>query len=1011
MDKCPICGTKVRTAGAESPSQSEKAIDQSNEYLDREIPSVNLPEIKRLCPLCAMEVDDTSDRCPRCGIPLRQEPALQEEPKSCPECGALSPASEKNCVKCGARFAAPPSTASKPYLGTIPPRTVAPPSTETIPRHPVTTPATKGFTNGRRGAVNGSSVALGKGGTSGQGMINGTGVTNGTGVSELKEVRLGKSKTHGLKWQFYAILVAIAVVIPLFIFIAYPGGKGMAVDGDFDDWNNADMFGMQVPAGTSEIAVDAWSVHNQAGSLFFYIDAEDNLMVSSNVDSYFVFVDSDNDPGTGYSVCGMGAEYLLEVDGWEGQVRSTSVMEFGPSTDETDWNGWSEMGYIDVSVVSNKLEGRAELPDAPGPDARYLLVSQANSPDQDYSVSYPVPEDGGLLIAHLEIGSSIDKNLGTVPAETSSSFARLMLTCDGAGGDITQVNPTVLGASLSSSFGDIHLARGESKSLDVKVDTSSSAKAALVSVVLGNDDFISSFGDVTILQNTVSAYVSSAPASIEIDGAFGDWVGRTVPDNDSSAVSNSNIDMTATGFADMPDFAAFYISVEGQMFQGVYAPSAKAKPTGGGGGGGSIIVNRRSGEDVLRIYIDSDLSISTGLSMVRATKTIGADYLIDVRGVNGKIMSKSIQMYDGTDWILAGEDISVAKDAQQLELSVPTTSIGGATMFAAIVETTDWRARGDWAWTGSVLDPWVIDEFGNTYMSTDGSTWSYLGTPTLEPGDRVVDIAVSIGSQGGDIFLVTNTGRTYYWVPDTSTNWTAGETNPIDTATYSEAVSMTFYQNAGAWLLTQNGSYFYLMDAHKSTKQWTYQDVAAVGVTDFTDIVYLGGTMYALRSGANTTLSYSNNGNSFTALTNPTGSIANHTQFTYIGNGPGPTDDQIFVLCENGDIRYSSDGGQTWSSLGDLPPPSTNTTAYVGLGFDPAGYLWVVNSDGQTYRSTDTTTFNNFTFMGQAPIGDIVAILPTTVVIPEFSYMLLPVLCTLFLLVSRRIVARRKVPR
>ena len=285
-------------------------------------------------------------------------------------------------------------------------------------------------------------------------------------------------------------------------------------------------------------------------------------------------------------------------------------------------------------------------------------------------------------------------------------------------------------------------------------------------------------------------------------------------------------------------------------------------------------------------------------------------------------------------------------------------------------------------------------------MSSDGATWSYLGTPTLEPGDRIVDIAVSIGAQGGDIFLVTNTGRTYYWIPGTSTSWTAGETNPIDIATYSEAVSMSFYQNSGAWLLTKNGSYFWLMDAHKSQKEWTYQDLAASGVTDFTDLVYSGGTMYALRSGMNSSLLYSNNGNSFTSVTSPTGSTSNQTQFTYLEGGAGSSDDRIFVLCENGNIRYSSNGGQAWSALGDLPVPTgSNTSKYVALGIDPAGFMWIVTDTGYTYRSTDTTTYNNYIYMGQSPISSIVAILPTTVVIPEFPMLVAPVLAIVFFIV------------
>jgi hypothetical protein len=1018
QDKCPLCGTQARKVGSEAPQQSDAHKEPSEEYLTRDIPSANLPEIKRLCPVCAMSVDDNIGRCPRCGIPLRQESEKREEMLSCPECGALSPISAKSCVKCGVGFAEVGIPASKPTTDAKTPGETRAPRTQEGLAHPaestsrISVPSTvpgKGLTNGRSGAVNGTLGARSLGGMNRAGIVNGTGVTNGTGVSELREVQSRRTRTAGMRWQFFAILAAIAIVIPIFIFVAYPHSSGITIDGKFGDWKGAEMFSMQAQAAAPEITVSDWSVESRSSSVFVYIDTEASLMSSSNVDTFYVFVDLDDDPGTGYSVSGIGADYLLEMDGWDGQIRTSSIMQFEASADQTDWNGWTDIGSMSVSVASDKLEARADLPSPLGPNARYLLLSQSNSPDQDYSVSYPVPEKGGLLIAKLEPGPSIDVATGTVAPGASSSFARLVLTCDGVGGDITDVTPMVLGGSLASTFDEISMVRGETVSLDILVDTSLTATADLVSIMIQESDFISSFSDVTILKGSVSAYSGSAPASIKIDGAFGDWTGRFEPDSDSAPVVNSNINITATGFADMSDFAAFYVSVEGKMFQGVYAPSAKSKPSGGGGGGGNVIINKKSGEDVLRIFIDSDLLSSTGLVVVQGNKTIGADYLIDVRGINGNVVSKSVQECRYSNWVPISSNIAVGKDAQHLEVGVPIYTIGGVTSLSAIIETTDWRDRSDWAWTGSAPDPWAIDALGNTYMTSDGHTWSYLGTPTLEPGDHIVDISMT--QDQSDVLLVTNTGRTYYWTLGTSTVWTAGETIPIDTATYSDAVSMAFYSSNGAsaWLLTQNGSYFWLQNAHKSNKAWTYQNTPLIGYSDYTDLFYAGGTMYALRSAQNSSLNFSSNGNSFTSVTNPTGSTSNQTQLVFFPNTSGTSDDVLYVLCENGNIRYSNDGGTTWSALGDLPVPSgANTTKYVDFGIDSAGYMWVMTDTGLTYRSTGTATYNNFTCAGQSPIGDIVAILPTTVVVPEFSYMVLPIMIILFIVLSRRAMTRRR---
>jgi hypothetical protein len=730
-------------------------------------------------------------------------------------------------------------------------------------------------------------------------------------------------------------------------------------------------------------------------------------VATSNVDSFYLFVDSDGSVDSGYSVASIGADYMLEMHGWDQKIESASLMLYDTVTDRFNWTSWASIDSLVVAIDGEKLEATANLPVALTSDSRYVLLAQDNMLDQASSVSFPVPEKGGALIILQERGSGVSTLTGLIPATDSVSLARLVLRCEGTSGRVETIMPVVAGAGPASRIADISLSPGESQTVEIVVDTSSTLSQSLVSTYVSDAGVSSTFEDVVVIGEPIRAYVSSPPTSIRIDGAFGDWAGHVVADKDNESVSNPNVNITAIGSVNSTAYAAFYVSVQGQVFEGSYVPATKGKPTSQGGGGVPITPRRKTGEDFLRIYIDADVSNTTGQLVQRSAKLIGADYMLEVEGVNGIVTSKSLKMYSSGAWNQIVAAVLAAADSRQVETSVPTASIGGATSFVAIVETTDWRSRSDWAWTGDILDPWTIDALGNTYMSNDGTTWSYLGTPTLAPGDRVVDIAVSIGAQGGDIFLVTNTGRTFYWIPGTSTSWVVGQTNPIDTAMYSEAESMTFYQNAGAWLLTRNGSYFWLMDAHKSSKEWTFQDVAASGITDFTDIVYSGGTMYALRTAPNTSLLYSNNGNSFSAVTNQTGATSNHTQFTYLEGGAGSADDVIYVLCENGNIRYSSNGGQTWSALGNLPVPTGgNTTKYTALGIDPAGYMWVVTDTGYTYRSTDTTTYNSFVCTGRSPITSVVAILPTTA-IPEFPIAVVPILALLLSIVipkfSRRV--------
>jgi ribosomal protein L40E len=996
---CPKCGTEIRTASAEQPKPTVMKPEPRDDLLGSLPPSVRLPDLRQVCPFCSMTISSSDSKCPRCGIPLRLSTEMLLE---CPKCGSFSPMGSISCPKCGVEFdvghAPPPEPAPAAVQAVSKPDSIV----TAVPESPKA--GREGLVNGRAAVHGGTGLTNGRGRASGPGLVNGTGMVNGTGLVEKADSVAQIHVSPVKRWQFLAVLVALAIVIPTFLLIAMPRSTGPAIDGSFSDWAHAQMFDMQAPASTPDVTVLEWSVQTIDKDLFVYIETGTTMMSSSNVDSFYLFVDSDDSPGTGYAVSGLGADYMVELHGWDGQVMSSSLLGFD-SLDQYNWSSWTLIGSTSVAISADKLEAMTEMPLALDGGARYMLVSQNNLPEQAYSASYPVSAKGGTLIVQQFAGPEVNQVTGTVPSSLVM-FLRLVVRCEGGDGVIENMVPVVSGATLVTRISDITLKAGVPQTIDVMVDTSSAQQGSLVAVNLTANGVSSTFSDVVIVGDGPKAYVMTPPSGISIDGAFGDWNGRTSPDSDSAQVNNPNINMLSTGLVNTTDYAAFYVSVQGKIFQGVCVPSLEGKPSTQGGGG-HVTPHRTTGQDFLRVYIDSDISNATGQLMQRGNKTIGADYMIEVDGTNGIVVSKSLLRYSDGEWASTSGSIAVGKDSQEIELSVASVNIGSSASLVTIIETTDWRERSDWAWAGTVPDPWVVDSSGNTYQSADGMTWSYLATPTLEPGDRIVDIAQT--QDLSQVFLVTNTGRTYYWDLGTSTNWTAGETIPIDVATYSEAVSMAFYSshNPSAWLMTKNSSYFWLMDATASKKPWTYQDTAASGFNDFTDLVYAGGTMYALRSSPNSSLLFSNNGNTFTSVTSPTGSTSNQTEFTFIPGGAGSADDKLFVLCEDGTIRNSSDGGATWNSLGNLPIPSgANSSKYVGLGIDPSGYMWVVTDSGYCYRSTDTTTYSTFICTGQS-VGGLVAIVPMTAV-PEFPALAVPLIATVLAVAIGRFKLGRK---
>ena len=101
------------------------------------------------------------------------------------------------------------------------------------------------------------------------------------------------------------------------------------------------------------------------------------------------------------------------------------------------------------------------------------------------------------------------------------------------------------------------------------------------------------------------------------------------------------------------------------------------------------------GEDVARVYLDADNSTSTGFRV----NTIGADYLIEVRGRDGMVTSQSLSAFMGTsqltwDWSPI-QTPSVAKDESRIEAGFSTAGLGFANGSAAYVEVRDWTGIAD----------------------------------------------------------------------------------------------------------------------------------------------------------------------------------------------------------------------------------------------------------------------------------------------------------------------------
>ncbi|UCD92743.1 MAG: hypothetical protein JSV43_02170, partial [Methanobacteriota archaeon] len=104
------------------------------------------------------------------------------------------------------------------------------------------------------------------------------------------------------------------------------------------------------------------------------------------------------------------------------------------------------------------------------------------------------------------------------------------------------------------------------------------------------------------------------------------------------------------------------------------------------------------GEDVSRIFVDSDNSSSTGY----AGLDVGAEYVIEIRGINGAVTNAGLLEFTGSfpgewKWNELGVSVDVAMDSRQMEISADFSSLLLQPDYTVELETTNWKMGEDHA--------------------------------------------------------------------------------------------------------------------------------------------------------------------------------------------------------------------------------------------------------------------------------------------------------------------------
>lgn len=581
-----------------------------------------------------------------------------------------------------------------------------------------------------KGLINGNGFTNGLGAKTatlnGNGLINGNGLTNGNGMSDRKYTRIPLIESKRFKRRILGVVLAFALIIaPLFVYLIEFGDtpSGMIIDGNFSDWEDKDGYGDSAEDATSNpnINIVEYKMLKNKNDVHFYLEVQGDMLKGTNTktDSVHIFIDSDTDPATGYSVEGIGADYMLEAQGKSGRILSSDLNIFDPdyrtvdgaTREQNDWNGWTELQSGELKCVSNKLEARVPLYDQKGSSAATsdhvfacMRLADGNG-NEDYSDTIVSTDKGALIVTETPL-------VNGVASEERTEVLELEFTAVDKDVTITSINfEHNGGGKLNTLPMPLTITHGSTVSYSVILDTTNAAygdyATVKVSTITTRDNV-----PVTLSGVGASTYIKAVPKVIKIDGVFADWdniAGGVDSALEETLNGNTNIDLVEHRNINQNNKLSFYLKVDGTMMEGskvLTRPMVWERPTEAPSDDSKAIYTdinpelmplpEQVGKDEAYIFLDTDNDPLSGY--LTEDMDIGAEYMIMITGHDGTILSRTLYLFseDGS-WLASGTEVLAATDATQLEAQVMLGALGfdfqnGIGIYYMM---TDWNGNKD----------------------------------------------------------------------------------------------------------------------------------------------------------------------------------------------------------------------------------------------------------------------------------------------------------------------------
>ena len=549
------------------------------------------------------------------------------------------------------------------------------------------------------------------------GFVNGAGAVNGFRLSYQQRRLSAQRISITKKLVAVAILVAVIVAVPYLLVYAFPK-ETVEIDGYFMDWVKAQMYRDTPDSQNPDIALEAYSMKYDSRGSYFYIETEGEMLLGrdNGVDGFYIFIDTDNNPASGYSVRGMGADAMVSVVGWNRTVVSSSSYVFDPAASRIDFGGFRQVSSAAVASAGNQMEIGSPL--LAGARSRVAICAMHTNTTSDWSD-----------VNFRPTGSAIEATqYFSMPSVLSATPEQPVLTIDiSAKGPRTYVdslrfdflgNATPSWITATEGTDILGSSTSDTITFGKPFLVGANARRVQISAMLPTDVYGSSFGlrlnetggiltdaNATWVIHSVQtgskvAYIGYAPPRIAIDGAFGDWASRApIRDRLWDAYSNrtkdnrsGDVDISTVKVSSTADVASFYMAVNGSMLGGSSVPTELVRFVSPGPPAANVtnITERVYGSDFAFVFIDADQNQSTGYYVG------GSEAALVVIGKGNSILTSQCLRYVRGAWAEVGA-VEAAIDSFQLEMSAPYALLGltpGETYTITFV-AQDWSGRMD----------------------------------------------------------------------------------------------------------------------------------------------------------------------------------------------------------------------------------------------------------------------------------------------------------------------------